>query len=414
LCAGEGGIAVWGFLASYAVALDRAPVSERVRALVPHFLVTALWFGLYRVRGYGVYGSGSYVDLLSQPGAYLALLPTRLRVMSGALLSVPAGLYRAWPAASVLAARVASVLLCGTSSIYFIRAARTDRQAAFWLLSSVTTALPFCCAPPSAHLLLTPGIAVSALLALPIARALGERAEHAETAPFVLPQRAPRVFKLLLPYLPPASVVSGVLAALILTVHVFGAAVWIPLQFRQLAASVKWPRQLAATLPLPLATAAAADMTVFVLNTPNYLLTATAPVSRELGPDLGPFFVLGSSRHTVTVTRVSETLIELAPAFGYVEEASAALVRDPKRRFIQGATHRLGPALLRVAELTPEGRVARLEIELENPADPRFVWTYWDGGKAGYRAVTLPPLGTAVQLPMTALPFAVVESQVWF
>lgn len=388
LLSGEGGVAGWGLLLGYALTIDDAAPRQRFTALAPHAVVTLIWALTYRALGYGAHGGGVYIDPFSDALKFLGRLPWRFTVLWLELTTVSGSLYNEIPASSVSVVRASTILMSVVLTIVFVRAAKLDRNIRFWLVASVLSLLPYCSASSGGRLLFTAGIGASALLAWTVSYVLaGKRArtrfEHATYT---------------------------VLAALCLAVHVAGASFMIPVKFRQLQTIAVQLRALAGTLPV--AAADAPSKTVFVLNTASYLASAATLFSREPGQAPGAFFVLGGNQYSVTVTRISTHLIRIAPDGGYLTELTATLVRDPREPFVLDDQFRVGPAGLRIAALTPDGRAAAVDLELENLEDPRFIWTYWDGRPTGYLTVTLPPVGSAIRLPMYPLP-AGPEDKLW-
>ena len=62
LGAGESSVAILAYLAAHALWLDRATLRQRAIALAPYFVILVSWRVLYAHLGYGVAGSGIYLD----------------------------------------------------------------------------------------------------------------------------------------------------------------------------------------------------------------------------------------------------------------------------------------------------------------------------------------------------------------
>jgi hypothetical protein len=384
LAAGEGGAAVWGLLLAHAACIDPTPLRARVRALVPHLIVTVVWLAMYRMLGYGARGGGFYIDPLHSPLAFSMHLPMRFASGLLELLTVPGSIYAVLSAPWVTVTRAASIVFVVVLLWYSIRVARSNRNTAFWLLSMLLSILPFCGVVSGARLLFTPGMGAFVLLAAPVMQA---------SAWLTL-----RVRRMSAP-------MSGllVLAVLIVIVHGVGAAVVSSLRAPQLRQISRDLGKLAASIPVTRADAPSA--TVFVLNTPDFMTTASTPVLRALeNYPVSAFYHLGACVRPVTLTRVSRTVFELAPEDGYLAEITSTFVRDPKERFTLGAHWQLGPAQLHVVQLTPDGRPARVLIELENPDDPRWIWLYWRGPTEGFRVAPLPAIGASILLTSEPIP----------
>jgi hypothetical protein len=61
------------------------PVAVRARRRAPYLAVAAAWAVLWKLGGYGISGSGLYVDPLRSPLRFLSLVPERLGALAGAL-----------------------------------------------------------------------------------------------------------------------------------------------------------------------------------------------------------------------------------------------------------------------------------------------------------------------------------------
>ncbi|WAS96663.1 hypothetical protein [Nannocystis punicea] len=91
LLAPESALACLGYLAAYALVLERAEGwRARVRTLAPYALVVVAWYAAYRAFGHGAQGCGMYLDPAADPLAFAvsALLHVPLLLM--AQLGLPA------------------------------------------------------------------------------------------------------------------------------------------------------------------------------------------------------------------------------------------------------------------------------------------------------------------------------------
>src|SRR5690606_6250881 len=77
LLAGEAGGVTLAFIVAHALLRDRGTRRERVLAVVPSLVVIVVWRMVVDALGYGVEGSGAYVDPLANPGEFLAAWPGR-------------------------------------------------------------------------------------------------------------------------------------------------------------------------------------------------------------------------------------------------------------------------------------------------------------------------------------------------
>jgi hypothetical protein len=77
LLAGEMGVAVLGLLLAYALTIERVGMGRGLGTLVPYVLVLVVWRVVYDALGYGVVGSGVYVDPIAEPVRWVSGMPGR-------------------------------------------------------------------------------------------------------------------------------------------------------------------------------------------------------------------------------------------------------------------------------------------------------------------------------------------------
>ncbi|HET8936951.1 MAG TPA: hypothetical protein VFN67_26090, partial [Polyangiales bacterium] len=74
----EGGLATWAYFVGHALFIDKASRRSRLLALLPYALLSGSWVALTSLLGFGVHGSGAYIDPRSQPLLFVEALTTRL------------------------------------------------------------------------------------------------------------------------------------------------------------------------------------------------------------------------------------------------------------------------------------------------------------------------------------------------
>lgn len=87
LFSGEGGIATLGYLAAYALIIDRGTAAQRARSLLPYGLITLLWAIVYASGDYGGGDSAFYRDPRADPWGTLLLAVLDLPVWLASQLS---------------------------------------------------------------------------------------------------------------------------------------------------------------------------------------------------------------------------------------------------------------------------------------------------------------------------------------
>ena len=224
LAAGEYGLAAPAYIVAYELfaaprSSPRLAASARMRqsarAALPALALAAAWLVLHRLLGYGTTGSAVYVDPLSAPGGWLALVGERLpKLASGAVWALPADtgdmirrFGRAWvpwtlpdkpsPETYLRAHRiVAGLLLAAAGASWLLVRSQLDeeerRRVRALAAGALLALLPLTVAPPHSRLLVCAQLGVSAVVAaliLASTRRLSEwkRSSHARRLLALLP-----------------------------------------------------------------------------------------------------------------------------------------------------------------------------------------------------------------------------------
>ncbi len=139
---------------------DGRPLSARRLAPTVPFLAVAMAYVIwYKLAGYGVSGSGMYVDPATNPGAWLAAAAVRFpTLLAGLLWGWPIDLWINGGAARTTLIAGGLVLL-PVSVAVFAKTVRRHRGIAAVALGGTLALLPMTATFPSARLLLLPGLA---------------------------------------------------------------------------------------------------------------------------------------------------------------------------------------------------------------------------------------------------------------
>jgi hypothetical protein len=167
LLAGEGAIAIFGYLVAYALFVDTAPWRRRVLSLVPHVLVIAAWRAAYFALDRGARCSGLYLDPAQEPLQFLGAALQRVPLLLLGQLGLPpaeAHMFAPEPLKGPLLAlafmvTAAFVLACGPLL-------RTDRMARFWALGLFGSLLSASSTHPNNRLLYFAGLGAMGLCSL--------------------------------------------------------------------------------------------------------------------------------------------------------------------------------------------------------------------------------------------------------
>ena len=171
LLGGEAALGVFGYLGAYELVGARGSWWERVRSLVPAGLVGLAWAAWYKSQGFGAMGSGLYLDPIAETGEYALQALQRLPALIGAQFGLlPSDVWAiAPPARPLLTIQGVAVLVV---LLLLLRLAwptldTEERRALRWLsLGGALALLPVIATFPLDRLLLLPGIAGAALIAV--------------------------------------------------------------------------------------------------------------------------------------------------------------------------------------------------------------------------------------------------------
>ncbi len=345
----EGAIAIWAFFVAHALFLDRAPWRERLRALSPLALVTALWLAMYRVLGFGAYGSGVYVDPVDQPLRFLGLLPRRWGELFVEQFGLPRMLTFYVPEKLHPVLFAAAITLAALVAWAFVAAVRERRTLAFWGAATALALVPYCTFSPEPRLLLLPSVGAFALLV--------ELIEVAVTNARVrLGMRRPLLVAIL---------------GVSLVVHGPVAMALAPRKATELGLSELAAAYGANTLLRQPVT----GKTVFVLNTTNFLMTFLSLVRVVLDhPPFASVHVFGASTRAIRVSRPRADRIVLEPEGGYLLEPTSLWIRSEGTAFLRGESMLAGPVRVTVTRVTADGRPAQVSLELADPESERYLW----------------------------------------
>lgn len=381
LCS-EGGIAAWAYLIAYALWADEGSVAARVRALSPALASTVLWIMGYRALGFGTAAGGVYIDPVTDPLAFVQVLPERMGWLLRELFGLPAGLapqHALLPAVSDWLTIATVALLCVWSLL--------DRRMRFWMGGCIASLVPWCAGHPTYRMLLIPAVGAFGALGYAVACVVAERPRLVAALPGSA--RAPAVGALI-----GLSVVWTVL-------HVPVGAALAPKMIDERQHVERVLDDLAASMP-----ADGPGRTMMLLNTPSYVFTLFASFYRADDPfQTGRAYTLGASDRPVRIIRPAKNSLRLRPKDGYLLEFTSLLPRAASHRFASGQRVSMGRARVTVEQVTPDGRPRSVRFDFDDLDDPGLLWTavQWDGPALVAVPITLPPVGGSLLLPAVQL-----------
>jgi hypothetical protein len=368
LASGEAGIGALAFVVAHTLSLDSAPVRRRLAAVLPYAAIAGAWQILYRALGYGVSGSGFYVDPAHSPGAYLEALVTRAPILvAGEITLVPVEPSAALSRAQIWAVAMLAALVCALFAWAILPIVRRDPAARFMAIGALLALPATCMTYPSSRLLVFSGIGICGLLALLFAD-VAARVERRTAA------RGASHFAR--------------------AAHLFVAPCLLPL-------AVLVPRVLqravdACAPDLPDANAFV-GRTLVVARSPNFLVSGFrfGVPSGKSGALPGPLRILGTTLAPTELRRVDAYTLEIRAADGLTGDVITRLYRDTPMH--AGETVTLSDMRATVLEVGADGAPRAVAFRFATPLeDPSRTWIAWEGWR--FVPFTPPPAGSAVAL----------------
>jgi len=377
LMAGEAALAACGFLAAYALCLDRGSLRARLVSLLPYAPVLTGWAAWYRLGGYGTAGARSYVDPTSLEfvPAVLERVPVLLATQ---FFQAPADAWIALPRSGQLGFSAIALLALLLVLAAVLPVLRARPQARFWGLAMALAAVPICASFPMERLILFVGLGAAGLL--------GEAVDHAGWLEGPAPASRPRrylfsslmvvhlVFSPLL--LPGKTMLTGML---------FGV-------FERGEQSAPCDEQLR-------------EQSLVWVNGAS-IFVGIVPVIRALNHEPRPRgqFVLAHMLTDMQLQRPDERSLVATAEAGFLATPPEQLVRDVRIPFVVGEPIERGGVVATVQELMPDGRPRTVHFAFPvSLDDPSLRWVVWQ--EQQLLPFTVPAVGETVRVPPSWPPF---------
>jgi hypothetical protein len=373
LLSGEIAAGALAYLVSYALCFDPAPQRERVRSLLPYTVVALVWIVVYKGLGYGAVGGSWYIDPGSEPIAFAMAAVQRVPMLLLAQFAgVPAMLWIMVPPDQLVVMLVAALVALGVLGVAMWRVLGQDPAARFLALGSLLSLIPVCAVVPQDRTLMFCGLGAMGLVALFLARC--SSAVYGSS------------------WATRASIYA--VFGFFVLVHAIAGPALLPLRGWGLTRDMS-QRIEAADRSLPEITA---DSVLVLVNSNNMETGLYVTASRVLRGEPRPR-AIRELAHAIDgndgeIERVDERTVVITLRRGFLDEADLTghLVRTADIPFVQGEQIEVEGMTVRVAELTPDGRPARVLFRFDRPLeDPSLVWLTWGG--TGWVSSPPPALG---------------------
>lgn len=372
---GEMAVTVYGYLAAYALFLERGALWQRARSLLPYLALLLVYRVIYQSLGYGTWRSGLYFDPSREPLRFLAGLLTRLPLLVfSEFAPLPSELWLAYPMVAwwvrpvVFVAVLGGLVVLGRVLWPLLRASAESR---FWALGCVLSTVPVCGAFLGDRLLTATSLGGAALLST-LLLSLFEG---------TYPQRTRFVRGLGYTLL----AVHGVMSPLVLTVRTQ--------DFNVIAQMLEdADRSIARSADI-------ADQTLVLVNPPLAVQGVFFLVYREAKgiPLPGEFHFLATAESALEVTGVDAHSLKLRPRDGFLATPTQRMFRAA-RPFAVGEQIRLRDLSMRVTALTEDSRPAEVVVRFDKRLDDPSLLLVASKQRA-YAPFRPPAAGESVVLP---------------
>ncbi len=167
LFCGEATLGAAAYLVAWQLTLDRGGWGRRLLGIAPYALLVLLWRTLYNHLGYGIRGSGLYLDPGIDPLGFLgALLQRWPQLQLGQWFQAPVDAVMFLPVRASLGLTAVAVGACALLLWYLWPTLRRSAEARFWALGMSLATIPLAAAFAMDRLLAFTGVGAFALLAM--------------------------------------------------------------------------------------------------------------------------------------------------------------------------------------------------------------------------------------------------------
>jgi hypothetical protein len=372
MLAGEGAIGAGAYLAAAELFFARDSFRRRALRLAPYALIALGCLATARSLGYGVAGSGEYLDPIGNSAAYLRALPSRALALLGAELAFFNAEW--WNAYDLLlpGSRKLFIVVASSALLFwawaFAPLLRRSASARFFCCGGLLALLPAAATFPNGRTLGWVSIGVMGLAAEYVADyALGPTGS-----------RTQRAF-------------AHVTAAFILLLHGVSGTLALPGGCWALHdVNVMLER---ANSAVPRDASIRARSVVFVNAPQDPTVTFELPTRAFRGvPRPHAQRVLATGMSDLTITRVDARTLEIEPSDGFVHEQTERVVRGA-RPFRLGERIALPGLEVEITALTRDARPQRARFHFERALeDPSYLWLAWRN--EGFAPFQPPATGT--------------------
>lgn len=360
LACAEAGIATLAYLLAHALTLEPTRGWRRLLPITPAIGIVIAWRATSSWLGYGVVGSGLYVDPLHDPLRFAGVAIERIPLLLlGQWTIAPSDLDGALRDGSRPIAALAAAAIVLAILVPIARDIGSHAEARFFAIGMLASAVPIAATFPSDRLLFFVGLGAMGLLAIWL--------EHAARS-------------------------RRLLAAALVGTHLVIAPLLLPVR----ASMPAWIAGYVA--PCIEAPNAWVGEDVVLVNGLD-LCPAYAPLEAALDDRVGARSVrtLAPGSAALSITRIDDHTLRVTEDGGLLGGSAERAFWDPDRAWHGGEERPFGAARVHIVTVTPDGRPETIELRSEAPLETTSRWLVVEEGGAVV-PFTLPGVGESVRL----------------
>lgn len=388
LASAEASVAAMAYLVAHAATIESdRPVRERLLALSPFLIITAVWRVACTRAGYGSFGSGSYIDPIREPLRFGETLLVRLPALLVAqLFGMPSAAVNNQPyqqqamyAVFALAASLFVLWMAWRAGLWQSKAIR------FFALGTILALVPVCAILPQDRVLIHAEIGVSGVLSLLCVGLLARLKQDRQSVGW-LPK---------------------VVIGLMMTVHLLIFPV-SSLALTTFMGAVLQPMSFNVISDLPKAAGQAGARVVFI-NPPMPNMLFYYPQMRSymgLTNSKSSWALANGMEQSLMLTVIDESTIRLSSQTAFVER----LHRDTRSQpFKAGDVVALDGLTITVEKVSADNAPLVALFHFDKPlSDPQWQFYVWDS--VGYARFNMPAPGRMVAMPAVNMSAIVKQS----
>jgi hypothetical protein len=390
LSAGEIGITSAAFLCLYLLIFSTELLAKRIFLCILPVLITLCWLGLRAYLGYGVQGTGAYIDPFHMPEAFFFSVIDQIGLVFFALstglpVEVLIQLSRVNTFFSDQFYLITSIFLLAILFPIFFK----NKRAYFYLLAGLAAIIPVLAGELQSRVLFLASFPVLCFVAECL---IGfQERQQAESANFFKKWLLSGSWTFLMYFLALMALLSHLVIAPLLLVYSQGL--------------------IAQALGNGLYAAAEHSAlndedegkTLVLLNPPNASAAGYLAIMAKVNGSMrtNRTYILSSGAHGVEILRKTDSSLEIVPTMGFLADPMDRVMRSDSYSLTEGESFLFDDLIVNISELNSKNRPSRASFRFsENLDTDRYLFKCWQGSGESARLIDckLPEIGHKMYL----------------